>query len=219
MKGISNAMLAVILIAAMLVSATLVGGLWYAVSLAAVPAAVEYNGEFDDAYLATKGWFYSDFAEETDCNITSDVLGGSSYTSCIYKNSSAFDLVVSNATDMTLSLVLDIDGGVENMEVDAELQNTGTLKAADDMVIKDAKLYTYDDSPTLIKDLSPYIEDHTEIDGETGPLAGDEYVLYILMRTKALTAVGAAGDDLLKIDLDLTTTEDVDAARITVEIA
>ena len=43
--------------------------------IVAVKPVVKYDGEFDDGFLATKGWFGNDFAEQTDCNITNDILG------------------------------------------------------------------------------------------------------------------------------------------------
>jgi len=185
-----------------------------------VPAAVEYEGEFDDAYLATKGDFYSDFTEGTDCNITNDVLGGASYTSCIYDT--ATDIGgTQNSTEYRFDLVLDIDDDVENMEIEANLQNTGTGQAKDDIVIKEAQLWTYDDpdEAEMLFDESTLLIDNEDgsIEGETGPLAGDEYVLHIVLKTKLVSPAFADGDDIMKIDLDLTTEGDVDAARITLE--
>lgn len=180
-----------------------------------VPVAVDYDGEFDDAFLADKGNFYSTFTEGTDCNVTSDVLGASGYTNCIY------DTNVDNATNGTeyrLDLVIDIDDDVENMEIEGKLQNTGTAQCADDMVIVEAEIWTYDDSDEtiLVYEIPIDNEDH-EFEGETGILAGDEYVLHILLKSKLISPAFAAGDDIMLVKLDLTTDGDVDAARITLE--
>lgn len=187
-----------------------------------VPPAVErdYDGEFDDVYLAAKGDFYSDFTEGTDCNITSDVLGGSGYTSCIYDTATEIG-GTQNSTEYQLDLVIDIDNDVENCEIEGNLQNTGTGQAKDDIVIKEVELWTYEDSEEteLLFDREDFAIDNEDGDFEfeTGALEGDEYVLHILMRTKLVTPSFADGDDILKIELDLTTDGDVDAARILVE--
>jgi len=193
---------------------------YLAVKPAAPTVAVEYEGEFDDAYLAAKGDFYSDFTEGTDCNITSDVLGGSDYSSCIYDTATEIS-GTQNSTDYRLDLVLDIDDDVENCEIEGTLQNTGTGQAKDDIVIKEVQLWTYDDSDEaeLVMDNDQFTIDNEdgEFEGETGVLAGDEYVLHILLRTKLVSPAFADGDDIMKIELDLTTDGDVDAARILLE--
>jgi len=198
--------------------------LMYLGYLAVTPAppapAVEYDGEFDDAYLATKGDFYSDFTEGTDCNITSDVLGGSDYSSCIYDTATEIG-GAQNSTEYQLDLVLDIDGDVENCEFEGTLQNTGTGQAKDDIVIKEIQLWTYEESDEteLIMDSDDFIIDNEdgEFEGETGVLAGDEYVLHILLKTKLVSPAFADGDDIMKVKVDLTTDGDVDAARILLE--
>jgi len=191
----------------------------YVYSLAITPpiVPVEYDGEFDDAYLADKGDFYSDFTEGTDCNITADVLGGASYTACIYDT--ATDMGdEQNSTEYRLDLVIDIDGDVENAEFEGALQNTGTGQAKDDITIKEAELWTYEESDEteLVYEFAIDNEDG-EFEGETGILAGDEYVLHLVLKTKLLNPAFADGDDIMKIQIDLTTDGDVDAARILVE--
>jgi len=193
--------------------------------LATVPApaavvSVDYEGEFDDAYLATKGNFYSDFTEGTDCNITSDVLGGSSYTSCIYDT--AEDIAgQKNSTTYQLDLVIDIDGDVENCEIEGNLQNTGTGQAKDDIIIQAIELWTYEDSDEteLLFDSDDFNIDNEdgEFELETGVLEGNEYVLHIALKTKLVAPTFADGDDIMKVELDLTTDGDTDAARILLE--
>jgi len=183
---------------------------------------VENDGEFDDAYLAEKG-FYSVYTEGTDCNVTSDVLGASSYYSCIFDTTD--DIGGNrNSTELRFDLVLDIDGDVENMEVDAALQNTGTGQAKDDIDIKEAELWTYDSADETIQICGKglacelFIDNEDgEIEGDTGILSGDDYVLHIILKTKILAPVFANGNDIMRIDLDLTTDGDTDAARITLE--
>jgi len=221
MKGITP-LLAVVLLLSITIA---VGSLVYVLigvtpPARVTPSAPTYDGEFDDAYLATKAWFYADFEEKTDCNITDDVLGMSTYGTCIYNSSKAWNATADssvNSRDWEFDLVIDLDGDVEDMDINVELQNTGTGQAADDAVIKEAALYTYEDEPQLIMDLTPYIEDQTEIDASTGPLEGDEYVLHIVFHTKTISPDFASGDDIARIDLDLDTSGDVDKARITVE--
>ena len=198
------------------------GGVIYGVSLAITPAvvvAVDYDGEFDDAYLATKGNFYSDFTEGTDCNITADVLGGAAYISCIYDTTQDIGAgATTNATEYQLDLVIDIDNDVEDLEIEGTLQNTGTGQAADDLQIKEAELWTYDDADEAILVYEiPIDNEDNQFEGETGVLAGDDYVLHLVLRTTIITPAFANGDDIMRIDLDLTTDGDVDAARITLE--
>jgi len=180
------------------------------------PVAVEYDGEFDDAYLADKGDFYSDFTEGTDCNITSDVLGGSDYTACIYDTSTEIGSAC-NSTEYRLDLVLDIDGDVEDMEFDGSLQNTGTGQAKDDIVIKEVNLQTYEDEPTIVYDGFVIDNEDGDFEGNTGVLAGDDYVLHLILRTKLVTPAFVDGDDIMKIEIDLTTDGDTDSARILLE--
>jgi len=197
----------------------LVGGTWAVTTLSVTPTAVtaiDYDGEFDDAYLAVDGNFYSDFSEGTDCNITSDVLGGAAYTACIYTTLTSVN--VSNSTDYRLDLVIDIDNDVEDLEIEGILQSTGTGQARDDVQIVEAELWTYDDSEEaiLIYEI-PIDNEDAQFEGSTGVLAGDDYVLHVILRTQLVIPMFATGDDIMRIDLDLTTDGDVDAARITLE--
>ncbi len=219
-KGaISGGILALLIILGVLaVGAIAWVGTTYYLSTVTPIVAVDYDGEFDDAYLADKVDFYSDFTEGTDCNITSDVLGGAAYTACIYDTATDMDSITYNSTEYRLDLVIDIDGDVENMEIEANLQNTGTGQAKDDITIKEAEIWTYDDSneAVLVYEI-PIDNEDGEFEGETGVLAGDEYVLHILLKTKLISPDFADGDDIMKVQLDLTTDGDVDAARILLE--
>lgn len=183
------------------------------------PVAIDYDGEFDDAYLAVKGNFYSDFTEGTDCNITSDVLGGSAYTACIYDTTTELGAgATTNATEYRLDLVIDIDGDVEDLEIEGTLQNTGTGQAADDVIIMEAELWTYDDAEdTVLVYEIPIDNEDDQFEGNTGVLAGDDYVLHVVLKTMLISPAFANGDDIMRIDLDLTTDGDCDSARITLE--
>lgn len=217
MKGISNAVLVVALLVVMIVGILSAFAVYLAIKPVAIPT-VTYDGEFDDAFLATKAWFYSDFTEGVDCNITSDVLGGSGYTACIYDTATAWNATLSsavNSKDWEFDLVLDIDGPVKSMEFDCNLQNTGTGQAADDAIISTAELWTYEDEPTKVEDLT--IDDQTAIDHQTAPLAAGEYVMHVVLHSKTISPDFADGDDVLRCEVDLDTEGDVDAARITVE--
>lgn len=193
------------------------GGITYLAAITPAPVAVDYDGEFDDAFLADKGDFYSDFTEATDCNITLDVLGGSGFSSCIY-NTTTDIFTGQNSTEYRLDLVIDIDNDVEDLEIEGKLQNTGTGQAKDDIVIVEAELWTYDESDetVLIYDI-PVDNEDGEFEGETGVLVGDEYVLHLILKTKIVAPAFVSGDDIMQIKLDLTTDGDADAARITLE--
>jgi len=211
----------VVVMLAVLAVAAVAGITWgfTTLSVAPVAVAVDYDGEFDDAYLATKGNFYSDFTEGTDCNITSDVLGGAAYTACIYDTTTDLGAgATQNSTTYQLDLVIDIDNDVEDLEIEGTLQNTGTGQAADDFVLQVAELWTYDDADEayLVYEIPIDNEDH-QFEGNTGVLAGDDYVLHIIMKSQLISPAFAAGDDVMRIDLDLTTDGDCDAARITLE--
>lgn len=208
---------AMLIIGGFLIAAGLIVAVTLSVQPRDVPVEIDYEGEFDDAYLAVKGDFYSDFTEGTDCNISSDVLGGSAYTSCIYDTSTEIESAM-NSTEYRLDLVLDIDDDVENMEIEGTLQNTGTGQAKDDIVIKEAELWTYEESndAVLVYEI-PIDNEDGEFEGDTGILLGDEYVLHIILKTKLVTPAFADGDDVMLIKLDLTTDGDADAARITLE--
>ena len=202
-----------------IVGVAALGGAIYGVSLAITPTVavvVDYDGEFDDAFLAVQGNFYSDFSEGTDCNITADVLGGAAYTACIYKTLTSVN--ISNSTNYRLDLVIDIDNDVEDMEIEGTLQNTGTGQARDDIEIVEAELWIYGDSDeaVLVYEI-PIDNEDSQFEGNTGVLAGDDYVLHIILRTKLVIPMFASGDDIMRINLDLTTDGDVDAARITLE--
>jgi len=219
MKGKKGALPLWAVFVLVLVPTFIIGGLlvYNQLAITPTPAVVDYEGEFDDAYLAAKGDFYSDFTEGLDCNITSDVLGGSAYTSCYYDTSTNIAGTV-NSTEYRLDLVIDVDDDVENMEIEGTLQNTGTGQAKDDIIIKEAEMWTYDDADEAVMVYEiPIDNEDGKFEGETGVLLGDEYVLHILLRTKLVTPAFADGDDIMQIKLDLTTDGDVDAARITLE--
>ncbi|MHA1866386.1 MAG: hypothetical protein ACTSWZ_07760 [Candidatus Heimdallarchaeaceae archaeon] len=215
MKGVSALVIAFIMLA-------LVMGIgfmaYYATTLAVRVPPVTYDGEFDDGFLATKGWFTNDFTEVVDCNITSDVLGWKENASCVYQSTIAWNATAENSInsrDWYFAWVVDLDGPVKKMDVNFELSNKDTLQAADDAVIVDAKIYTHEDNPTLVFDLKPYIEDQVEIDATTGPLAGDEYVIWIHLRTKTVSPDAVTGDRIGVLNLKIDTTEDVDEAYAT----
>ncbi len=181
-----------------------------------VAVAVDYDGEFDDAYLAVKGNFYSDFTEGTDCNITSDVLGGAAYATCVYDTVTTLN--TTNSTLYQFDLVIDIDNDVEDLEIQGTLQNTGAGQAADDITIVTAELWTYDDvgESVLVYEI-PIDNEDDEFEGNTGVLAGDDYVLHVVLKTMLIYPLWNDGDNIMLIDLDLTTDGDADAARITLE--
>ncbi len=219
-KGAGGTAVWLIVLFVVLGVAAVAGLTWGITTLTVIPvvAAVDYDGEFDDAYLAVKGNFYSDFTEGTDCNITSDVLGGSGYTNCIYDTSPDMDSLTQNSTEYRFDLVFDIDGDVENLEIEADFQNTGTGQAKDDMIIKEAELWTYEDSDeTVLVYEIPIDNEDGSFEGETGVLAGGDYVLHVILKSKLISPEFADGDDIMKIQLDLTTDGDVDAARILLE--
>ncbi|RLJ07483.1 MAG: hypothetical protein DRP16_03355 [Candidatus Aenigmatarchaeota archaeon] len=200
-----------------------IAGMAMLAQLTVQPTVVKYDGEFDDAYLATKGWFYSDFTEQVDCNISNDVLGGD-YSSCVYRTIKALNATADssvNSRDFVISLVIDLDGDVKDMEINGKLGNgvASTGKPADDIIIKEVKLYTHEDNPRLVKDLTGYIEDQTEIDANTGPLSKDEYVLYMVFHTKTISPDFTTGDDIMRLEMELDTEGDVDTAKITLESA
>lgn len=221
MKGLSNNAL-LLIVAVFLIS--VVSVTFFAANyLAAVgrPAAptIEYDGEFDDGFLADEYGFWADASEQVDCNITNDVLGGSDYSACIYNASTPGFTSNQSTKDWEFDYVVDLDGPVEDMDVAITLQNTGTLQAQDDIIIKAAEIYKYDDGALQgnpVKELA--VEDNNyEVDDNTGRLMGDEYVLHIVLHTKTISPDAASGDDVMKIDLDLTTDGDTDSARILLE--
>ncbi|MFQ6068013.1 MAG: hypothetical protein ACE5KD_00560 [Candidatus Bathyarchaeia archaeon] len=180
------------------------------------PPVVEYDGEFDDGFLATKGWFSNDFSERTDCNITSDILGGGEGTaySCVYETVIDLnDTAVPSASskDYEFSWVVDIDGPVESMDVDFELKDDGD----DYFTIKDAGIYTHEDEPTEVFDLKPYVEDLVEIDATTDALDGDEYVIWIKLHSKDIDEKFSDAEKFGVLNLKLDTDEDVDEAYAT----
>jgi len=194
---------------------TYIGYNQYKASLLAAVPAVTYDGEFDDGFLATDGWFTTSFTEGTDCNITDDVLGGSTWaTSCVYETSTAL-----NAT-ANAHMVVDIDGPVEAIDIDFDMgagsQTTGV--PTDDIDLVDAKIYTHEDDPKLIYDLSGYIEDVEDLDATgLGPLAKGEYVIWLKFHTKTISPAFTDGDDIGRLTIELDTSEDVDKAQITLE--
>jgi len=231
MKGVSNALLALVLLIIALVG---FGALWLGyLSLTYRPAvAVEYKGEFSDAFLATEGSFSNSFTEQTDCNITNDVLGYN-WESCVYRSINELNATKNafmNDHDLYFPIVFDIDGDVGpdsyiSIDTGGGTQSTGVPE--DDVLLVDAKIYTHEDespsSSTLIADLKPFIEDHEDINkvklSELGlsSLAGDEYVLYVKWHTLTISPAFTTGDDIARITFSLDTTEDVDTAQITVE--
>ena len=230
MKGISPALAVV----AMLVFVLVIAGalIWYQQQLALFRMpAITYDGEFDDVFLATKGPFYSDFSEQVDCNITNDVVGGTDYSSCIYRTTKALNATADssvNGRNWVIALVLDIDGPVEKIKVSGKLGNgvASTLDAANDMVILPEAmgyklgLYTHEDDPKLIADFSNAIEDQIEIDAEFGPITkGDEYVLWLPLYSKTISPDATTGDDIMRLEIELDTDGDVDTAHITLESA
>lgn len=217
MKGKKGMATIVVILLGILAVGAIIGGTLGIRALLAIPAvvpAVDYEGEFDDAFLAVKGDFYSDFTEGVDCNITSDVLGATAYSACIY------DTTHDNATNGSfyqLDLVIDLDGDVENMEIEGKLQNTGTAQCKDDFIIVEAELWTYEDEDAVLIYSIPIDNEDGEFDGEIGVLLGDEYVLHILLKSKLVLPYLHPADDIMQIKLDLKTDGDVDAARITLE--
>lgn len=222
-KGMQTWLLVLLIVG--VIGAAIAAGYGATAYLAAITPlpVVDYDGEFDDAYLAIKGNFYSDFTEGTDCNVTSDVLGGAGYTACIYDTSVNITSgsYCCNSTEYRLDLVFDIDNDVENLEIEGTLQNTGTGQAKDDIDIKEVEWWTYEDSNEAVMLFGSEDFNIDNEDGEfeiaTGVLTGDEYVLHILLKTKLVAPGFADGDDIMKIELDLTTDGDVDAARILLE--
>lgn len=176
-----------------------------------------YDGEFRDGFLATKGWFTNDFAEQTDCNITDHVLGeayGVEY-SCVYETIielNATAVPSASSKDYEFSWVVDIKGGpVESMDVAFELKDDGVTYFS----IKDAAIYTHEDEPTLVYDLAPYIEDLEEIDATTEPLEKDEYVIWIKLHSKAVAQHFSDAEEFGSLNLKLETSEDDDEAYAT----
>lgn len=230
MKGISSAALAVIFIVAI---AAVAIGVWGVTQLAMIRVpyvplvvAIEYDGEFDDAFAPAKGWWSNDFTESIDCNITSNVLGGSDYSTCVYNSMVAWtsgNPVNINSTKKIFAEVIDINGPVEKIEIQLELQNTGTCKPTDDVTISDAKIYRYDDKiaqDAWIFDLTPYIEDLISVDAtvtrpnDAAYFDDGKYVIWFEFSIKQFVPDCATGDDIFKLDIDLTTDGDTDAARI-----
>lgn len=215
MKGVSNAVivLGILIVAVVAIGVTAIYYTQYAAMMAGA-AIVEYTGEFDDGFLATESYFQSDVTEAIDCNITSDVLGWKENASCVYEtsllwNSSAF------SKDWYFPITVDIDGPVGYLQVDFALLNKDTLQAKDDAAIVDAKLYTHEENPRMVFDFNPYIDDQDEIDAKTGPLPGDEYVLYIKLRTGVIAPLAVGSDKIGLLNLKLDTDGDVDEAYIT----
>jgi len=214
MKGVSAAVVALLIIVVLLGFGVTIAYL----STLPRKVEVEYTGEFDDGYLATKAWFASDFIEQVDCNITDDILGYKIDGACVYRTGTAWNETSNpevNYRDWEFSWVFDIDDDVEYVDVSVDLVGD----AEDYAYIKDAKIYTHEDNPTLVYDLQPYIEDQTSIDAKTGPLAGDEYVLYLVLHTKDVDEKFTTGENIAEIELELGTDGDVDKAYVTLESA
>jgi len=221
MKGISGAMLAFIFIFALL-GIAFVGIALYQITRPA-PVVVEYTGELEDAFLATEGNFVSDFTEQVDCNITDDILG-KNYASCVYRtrigwNATAYPYV--DSKDWEFPIVIEVSGPVK-MDFNAYLVNEDTGQAKDDAYLRSIKVYTHEDDPKLVSDLTSEIEDQDEIDTTIELPESGEYVFDILLHTGTISPDFATGDNILKIDIDLRDTEsgvDVDEGHILVESA
>jgi len=216
MKGLAPSVTALIII--LFVIAAVAGTAGYFMLAAVRPSVpIPYDGEFKEGFIPTEGNFLMDFTEYADCNVTDDYLGTSDYAGCIYRSNVVInDTDKGNSTDLFYALAVDIDGPVQDLAVEADLQDTGTCKPSDDITIVWAQMWTHEDTPVKIADLT--ISDSNKIDGNTGPIrTKGEYVLYTKMRLGAISPNCVTGDDLMKIQLDLTTTGDVDAARILLE--
>jgi len=220
MKGVSNAVIGLVLFIVVIAIVVVSTGLYLALRPAVPVEKVVYDGEFDDGFLASKGWFFSDFIEAVDCNITNDVLGQAEDTTCVY-NSTVHMNSSYNSRDFYISWVFDIDGPIKDLEIDGSLKNSDTLQAKDDFTIVDAKIYTHEDSPVEMVDLRNFIEDQVEIDGNTGPLDGDEYVFWVHLRSKAISPAASAGgtDDIFVLHLSADTSGDTDEAYATFQSA
>lgn len=221
MKGISNAALVVILLIGA-ISVVGIGVAWYssyAASLLAMQqaSAVTYDGEFSDGYLATEGNFHNDFAENTDCNITNDILGGGTNQSCIYYPTSWWNISAGSNRNWYLAWAFDLNGDVKKVNVEVDLSNLNTLQAVDDADIVSAGVYTHDDNPQLVYDLTPAIEEGSKIDADTGVLADGEYVLYLEFQTGLVNPSAVSGDRIANIELKADTTGDVDKAFVTLD--
>jgi hypothetical protein len=186
-------------------------------------AAVTYDGEFHDGYLATENNFFSDFTEIADCTITNNVLG-SRGSDCVYQSTIAWDATAQpsvNSRDWYFAWVADIDGPVRGMRVRFELTNNAAshLQAADDARIVEAAIYTHEENPRKVFDLTPYIKDGTEIDAKTGVLQEGEYVIFIKLRTLAISPDATSGDEIGLLRLRLDTSGDVKEAYVTLTSA
>ena len=226
MKGLTSAQLAVLVILGITVIASIFAVAWVSLKPAAVVAPTEFEGEFDDVFLATKGPFYSDFTEYVDCNITNDVIGNN-WNNCIYRTSVALNATADSAVssrDFVLSLALDIDGDVgpdTKIEVDTGAGSRSTGEASD-ITLTTVELWTHEDEPEKIADLTNYIEDQEDVDVKLEDvgisyLEGDEYVLKVIWHTKTISPDWTTGDDIARITIDLDTDGDVDKAQILVE--
>jgi len=219
MKGaISGAVIGVLLVAVLL------GGLaiGWGVTQLAVPAvvAIEYDGEFGtDGAIATEGPWGSSFTEGTDCNVTSNILGDSSYRGCIYETKTTIAGVYQNFTRFIFPFQFEIDTGpVQGGDIDMDMQNTGTGQFQDDAYIDVVQIWTHDNEPRIVYDLEKYIEDAgASVDAIFSVLQADEYVLLTEFLTNDINPVAVDGDDICKIKIDLTTDGDADVAYVLAE--
>lgn len=207
-------------LAIMLVAVLAVAGTWAAVTYLAVPPRVApvYDGEFStDAQIATEGPWGSAFNETSDCNVTSDILGDSAYQGCRYSTTST--ITNQNNTEFDFPFQFEIDTGtVQGGSIDMELQNTGTGQFKDDMSIKSVEIWTHEDQPRVVYDLSNYIENAGQsLDAVFGSLPVGEYVLYTVFKTKTVYPAGVTGDDICKMKIKLTTSGDAKTAYILAE--
>jgi len=234
MKGVSAIIVAILLI---VVTISVVAGFYaystWMASVYAAPVAVTYTGEFRDVYLATEGGFYSDFYEHTDCNITSDVIGYV-WQSCVYNTTIALNstpcmggafcpgqLAQTNVDgrDFTLALVYDLKGtsgplSEVNYAMGAGTDTTGVPKS--DVSLTKAELWTHEDTPTLVADLSSYISDGYDLDSAVvgRALTSGEYVLQLVFHTKVISPAFTEHDNIGRITFELQTTGDVDKAQV-----
>ncbi len=220
MKGVSNVLALLLIVIAIGATAGITLTYNYLASLAVMPP-ITYDGQYGaDASVDAadlEGAFYSDFVETTDCNVTDDVLGDSSYVGCVYETTGGVSNS-NNGTDYMFAIAFEIDDGpVEYMHVNCELKNTGTLQAADDFAIENIEVFTNEDSPISYSNLA--VEDGgTEVDGNTRFLPEGDYVFVTELHAKGITPDGVDGDDIMTCKNDLETSGDADIWYLTLEV-
>jgi len=191
--------------------------LWLAVK-PPVPV-IKYIGELEDVFLPTEAWFASELTEYIDCNITDDILG-KDYASCVFRTGKAWNGTADPAVeykDWEFSLVLEVSDAVQG-EIEAYLVNEDTGQAKDDAMIRKAEIWTHEEEPTKIATLP--IEELWSVDTTFTLPEGGEYVLYFIVKTKDIDPDFITGDNIMKIDIDLTAEAgDVDEGHILIESA